>query len=388
MTDITGDRETEPKRTPELDGIRGIAILQVLVWHFQSEVASEPGTPLAYAIPFLSMTWTGVDLFFVLSGFLIGGLLIDAKGSRNYLRVFYVRRAFRILPLYLLILLLAALANCLLAKSEWSERIIPWPWYLSFSQNIWMSLQDWQRAWSIWFNQTWSLALEEQFYLALPLVIFVASRRILPHICIVLIFAAFLIRCLCYLTFTDERANVISHVLLPCRMDSLAIGVLIAIIFRNARLRAQIFSRLNVLYYLLVMLLVALGGFVTAGWGLATIAMQTVGLSLIALLYGVFLLIAILEGQGPISSFTRNAALRRLGLWAYCIYLIHIFVKTAIFDIYGPTVVGASIALVFMFGIAHLSWRYFERPLIMMGHRWNYSEIDFNSSSKAIAKDI
>src|SRR5260370_41846538 len=91
-------------RIPELDGIRGIAIGMVLIAHFFL-VVSRPGSALAYALVPLRLDWTGVDLFFVLSGFLIAGILLDARGSSNYFRVFYTRRFFRIVPIYAAFLL-------------------------------------------------------------------------------------------------------------------------------------------------------------------------------------------------------------------------------------------------------------------------------------------
>ena len=93
-------------RIPELDGIRGIAIRMVLIAHFFL-VVSRPGSGLAYALVPLRLDWSGVDLFFVLSGFLIGGILLDARESSNYFRVFYTRRFFRIVPIYAVLLLSA-----------------------------------------------------------------------------------------------------------------------------------------------------------------------------------------------------------------------------------------------------------------------------------------
>jgi len=79
-----------------------MAILLVLLWHYRTAIPTEPGTPPAYFVrATFFMMWSGVDLFFVLSGFLIGGILIDNRQAKNYFRVFYTRRAFRILPIYM-----------------------------------------------------------------------------------------------------------------------------------------------------------------------------------------------------------------------------------------------------------------------------------------------
>src|SRR5437867_6087613 len=80
---------TKPGRIPELDGVRGMAILLVLVWHYLvGPLQTEPGSPAAYGLKLLSLTWAGVDLFFVLSGFLIGGILLDNRSAPNYFGAF------------------------------------------------------------------------------------------------------------------------------------------------------------------------------------------------------------------------------------------------------------------------------------------------------------
>jgi len=88
-------------RIPELDGMRGSAIAMVLLWHYLMlgpRFSPTPGTFFSRLMVWQRLTWTGVDLFFVLSGFLIGGILIDARKSGNYFRVFYTRRFFRTSP--------------------------------------------------------------------------------------------------------------------------------------------------------------------------------------------------------------------------------------------------------------------------------------------------
>ena len=95
--EISYNRRTE--RVKELDGLRALAILLVVAWHYIGIVGGAESTLWRIFV----FGRSGVDLFFVLSGFLIGGILIDAKESRNFFRTFYIRRAFRILPVYLLL---------------------------------------------------------------------------------------------------------------------------------------------------------------------------------------------------------------------------------------------------------------------------------------------
>src|SRR5271166_4322020 len=112
--------QKERTRISQLDGLRGVAILSVLAWHYGHAINGQPFAPI------FGLAWSGVDLFFVLSGFLLGGILIDKRESTTYFGPFYARRFFRIIPLYLLVLLLGRVIS---GGDEW----IGWSWYLSFT---------------------------------------------------------------------------------------------------------------------------------------------------------------------------------------------------------------------------------------------------------------
>src|SRR6266481_2099118 len=95
--------EARQDRVPELDGLRGVAILLVLLFHYISlEGPTKTGSWSSFLQRIVIMGWSGVDLFFVLSGFLIGGILVDARNSPSYFKTFYARRFFRIIPIYYL----------------------------------------------------------------------------------------------------------------------------------------------------------------------------------------------------------------------------------------------------------------------------------------------
>ena len=170
---------------PALDGLRGIAIILVMLFHLTYFL---PGVPLDVA--FLRLTnygWTGVDLFFVLSGFLITGILLEAKGTPNYFKNFYARRALRIFPLYYGFVAFLIFVYPLAAAQFRAERDIlvenRW-WVLGYAVN-------WIVAWTGDFGRTplgtggfWSLAIEEQYYLMWPAVVLLLSRRVLFRVCI------------------------------------------------------------------------------------------------------------------------------------------------------------------------------------------------------------
>ena len=161
------------KRIPVLDGIRGIAILQVLIWHYSGALHPKLGSAASYGLRLLYLTWSGVDLFFVLSGFLIGGILLDHRGSANYFEVFYVRRFWRIIPIYIVMLLIGHVLSGLgHLDPDRTGNLIALSWYATFTQNVWMSIHS---SWSLWLAQTWSLAIEEQFYVLLPVTIWLVA---------------------------------------------------------------------------------------------------------------------------------------------------------------------------------------------------------------------
>src|SRR5687768_1805284 len=183
---------TPPSHWPALDGLRGTAVIAVLVCHYAVLL---PRTP---AVGLLEIGWAGVDLFFVLSGFLITGILLDARGTPHYLRNFYARRALRIFPLYygfLAVTLLVSLAVKLAPGASheglrhlWAAQPSLW----TYTANYWMPAQT---AWSPWSEVViplWSLSVEEQFYLVWPLVVCRLSERGLVRLCVGIVAGALL----------------------------------------------------------------------------------------------------------------------------------------------------------------------------------------------------
>ena len=169
-------------------------------------------------------TWSGVDLFFVLSGFLIGGILIDAKGSEHYFRTFYIRRAFRILPIYTV----ACLAYFPVARltayafhAAGMKAAMPWYIYATFTQNFWLA----NGRWYVWLSPTWSLAIEEQFYLTLPLLIWMLPARNLRKTLIAGVAAIFVFRYAMFLHY-PKWSPAAFYVLAPFRADGLLMGVI------------------------------------------------------------------------------------------------------------------------------------------------------------------
>jgi peptidoglycan/LPS O-acetylase OafA/YrhL len=171
---MTTAARIEP-RLAVVDGFRGIAILSVLLGHCLLPGPSAPLTRLLYEGG--KWLWLGVDLFFVLSGFLITRILISSVGRPDYFRAFYARRALRILPASYLVLLIAFVLFPLLRPDLAGTGFQrTWPYFAAYVQNWLLIAHPPEIAWD-GLHHTWSLAIEEQFYLAWPLVI----RAVAPH---------------------------------------------------------------------------------------------------------------------------------------------------------------------------------------------------------------
>lgn len=161
-------------RIPALDGLRGSASLMVVAYHFGPHIVREADSRFLFLRSLPPLYFEGVDLFFVLSGFLISGILVDARQSPRYFSTFYARRICRIFPLYYLVLLCYGLAIILLNSrtadlGRLFENPLPLWSYALYLQNFSMAAAS--TFGPIWMAGSWSLAIEEQFYLTLPAVI-------------------------------------------------------------------------------------------------------------------------------------------------------------------------------------------------------------------------
>src|SRR5258708_22658177 len=203
MTTAVTSAEEFPAPNPyarilELDGLRGLAILLVILCHY---VGNPNHAPLGFwpnrFLSAFTVGWSGVDLFFVLSGFLIGGILLDARKSPHYFRAFYMRRVFRILPIYYLwtLLFAATVIGALVffpgRLGVTSGDLLRVPVQLLFLQNIFIGMPHF--TWT-WFVVTWSLAIEEQFYLLAPPLIRYLSRAAMIRLLASVLFIAPVLR--------------------------------------------------------------------------------------------------------------------------------------------------------------------------------------------------
>jgi peptidoglycan/LPS O-acetylase OafA/YrhL len=374
------------QRLIELDGLRGFALIMILVFHALSQEGQYPaGTLLAYLQRSVGLGWTALDLFFVLSGFLIGGILMDARDSPAYFKTFYARRFFRIVPVYfawvLFYVLVAGFAADLVVKFS-NSGLRP---TLDFS--IWSHFLFLQNSFDFhfagiagaWFGHLWSLAVEEQFYLVAPLAVRLVPPRYLKWVLALVVLFAIAARL--YFRFVHHMPITMITTRTLSRMDSLAIGMLAAILVRSESERRWLGQNLVTLRAILGLLTVGVVFLFFFSYGSLTRGMQTIGFTWMAAFYAAVLLLAVQNRSGWLAGFLRMPLLLELGSVSYCVYLVHLVVNVTLHALllhHSPQISSFSgalvtlLAVVIAYGIAKLSWLYFEGPLQRRGHAFRY----------------
>jgi len=374
-------------RIPALDGLRGVAILLVLLRHAVFGVSSVQGIETHSRLTFLflamgQLTWSGVDLFFVLSGFLIGGILLDASQSPRYFQTFYIRRAYRILPLYFVIIGLSLLPH-LLAEFSAARAAhtapLPLPWwsYATFTQNFWMAHRGLFGPSGI--GITWSLAIEEQFYLTIPLLIRYIRPRNLYFVLLTIIACVPWLRVLLHASMAYP--GLASYVLMPTRADALSLGVLAAFLVRNPVFWHWLQSHRAILWSATALLFLGVVYMTWHGYDALSFPMTTWGFSWLAAFYTCILLIAVSSAGGFVQRLLRNKALMQLGALAYCSYLVHVAIMNALrhpLKAHYPQypvaawLMGGVLGIMLTILIAALSYKYYEKPMLRRGHQYSY----------------
>jgi peptidoglycan/LPS O-acetylase OafA/YrhL len=212
---------------PALDGLRAIAILLVLFFHFEiRELPKKVALLPVWAT--VQAGWLGVDLFFVLSGFLITGILCDTRETRGYFRNFYARRTLRILPLQYGFLALSFLVLPILGVLPWTPASTQ-AWFWLHLSNFLIAFRGWGAS-QMLVPHFWSLAVEEQFYLVWPALVFLVSRPALRRICVACVVVSLAVRVgLRYTTLPWYACLAFT----PARLDALGLGALLAILMRG-----------------------------------------------------------------------------------------------------------------------------------------------------------
>ena len=356
---------------PALDGLRGVAIILVLFHHLTIHRPTSGVDEWIASVPLFG--WSGVDLFFVLSGFLITGILIDLRGSDRFFTNFYARRTLRIFPLYYLVVFLAlhvlpllpTLHQVIVGPYEIPPRWAYWTYLTNFS----VAERGFVHG---WLDVAWSLAIEEQFYLLWAPLVFFCPPRYLWMVCVAIIAGEPAARNVAVGRAMDTTAV---YVQTWFRLDGLATGALLAWLLRRNLLPALApWAPTAAIAGAVAIVMIVIEGGDSWWW---QPPMQRIGYSVIALTAGA-LLVMTLQKDGLWVRMMSAGWLRMFGKYSYCLYLIHLpvmrTIREYVFDpadyaMLAPWVGQALfyvIATAPAVGLSWLSWQVFEAPILSL----------------------
>jgi peptidoglycan/LPS O-acetylase OafA/YrhL len=341
-----------------IDGLRGVAILLVLMHHF---AVFEPG-------------WAGVDIFFVISGFLITRILLWTKDSPHYFSYFYARRALRILPLYYFSILLFFWVIFPIAARSGSlphYGVKDFAWYLVHLSNWWIGSGHMATS---PISHFWSLAIEEQFYFVWPLLVFVLSRKNLLAATIAIAVLSFLSRGVAASMYPESTGFIYFYT--PFRIEPIALGSLAAILAEENPLWTKLAAWRQTLFW---------SGF--AVWMAAIFIGDNrttciFGISAIGIV-ALAMLIEAVEGASPFDT----QFFRHLGKYSYALYVIHypvFLLASHLFRDWGHLwhpVFTAAVGVPASYLLARASWVLIENPFLRLKSAFEYQA----DSRKAMA---
>lgn len=362
---------------PALDGLRGLAVLLVMAHHFLMNIAT--GSVRADGLlAFFRAGWFGVDLFFVLSGYLITGILLDAKQQPHAIRNFYIRRSLRIFPLYFAVLAFAGLlGRWLLPAATDGDLRHAFPALLLYISNFHQAAGGWVEGRYLAFSHLWSLAIEEHFYLLWPWIIAAVSTPRLPALCLIGFCTVALLRAAFLGPFHGDPNA--AYLLTPFRCDGLILGGLLAGLQRTrglADLRRPAAA-------------IVLGGSLVLAASIARFgglprpddARSSLAYSALALYFAALLVLTL---SAPATRTLFEApSLRTLGKYSYGLYVFHSLLRPTFLQIMQSVLLvrvlgaplaslaGLSLWILATIVCVILSWRFLERPLLRLKDRWS-----------------
>lgn len=369
------------KHYPALDGLRGLAVILVLWFHSLTIVIQEYDLGLSLFarkyFSFVNMGNTGVDLFFIISGFLITCILIDTADRKDCLKLFYIRRVIRIFPLYFVSLILLFIIIFISGADEnFANQAIA---HLFFMQNWGYSLGSENYA---YVNHFWSLAVEEQFYLFWPLVflIFRKNEKALIGICVLVIAMASIFNDF----FWNSGWQIYSYVNTLSRMDSLAFGALGAIVAQKYKTTDKSEAINNLRKYVKIFLMLL---FFCLLWSIFESdyfyehALQRRNHHMLVAIYLCILFIVFYADKDSLSTkIFSNKILTKAGKVSFCFYIAHWPIMMVLSEYLISTKINFWLLHVLIFFgtglltymVSLLSYNYFEKPILKLKDNYSY----------------
>lgn len=368
---------------PPLDGLRGIAILLVFVTHMVALPLGSNATGVDGIVRALArFGWTGVDLFFVLSGFLITGILLDSRGEPHYWRNYFARRTLRIFPLYygsltFLFFLLPHLVHW--NDPEYATLRANQAWYWTYTVNFLEVLKG-VAATPLNTVHFWSLCIEEQFYFFWPFVVLLVSSKALIRVAAYTIAFGIVFRT-CFVLVNPLRDAAAAYVLTPGRLDGLMAGAVLAVRMRELgtlrALRGLASRGMWMAGAALLILAIWRGGFEYHDPATAIIAYPV-----IATFYASLLVLALANpASSPLVRLLSGRRLRQWGKYSYGLYVLHFpllgVLDTKLTVLHGSflTIAGshlpavmlrAAIAVPLSYAVAWLSYNLYEKRFLAL----------------------
>lgn len=370
-------------RVAALDGLRGIAVLLIIVYHLIGLERVELPPAFTRILRVVNVGWCGVDLFFVLSGFLITGILLNAKGKPHYFRNFYARRTLRIFPLYYLSLglMFAPLLFMRKIPSDVQHTANHQGWAWAYLTNFYTAFTGdfLDNQYFYLGGLFWSLAVEEHFYLVWPAVVRFLRPRALLATCCVLIVAAFLSR---WWMIRTGWSPIATYLLTFCRMDSLLFGAVVAICMRGNTMRTMFCRWAPAAAAAAVMALAAL--FLRhRGIPVGTVHAHLYGHTLFAVLFAAG--IVMLQSEGPWRALCEWRWLQFSGRYSYGLYVYQAFILPPLWRFHLPewfqgathslvlgAVAHAALAIVLLYAVAFGSFHLFEDRFLRLRKLFHY----------------
>lgn len=368
----------EPARIMPLDGVRGVAILLVVLHNTGAVSGALSSFALKLWASLVNPGWVGVQLFFALSGFLITRILLESKGADGYFRRFYVRRTLRIFPLYYaavaVVFFVAPHVRGLEALAAHGSRSSLW---------YWSYLANWAQPFGGLvpsLGHFWSLGVEEQFYIAWPALVLLLRERSLAILCAAMALGALAVRATFFLIYAPDTAGSAAYDFTIARCDALASGALVAVLARHPQImiaaRRWAWRATLGIAALLAVIFVKQRGFNSL-----ELPVATVGQTLLATLSALLVLLCVSPANDAATIRLQRAMstpwLRSIGKYSYAIYVIHLplscvlrpYIEAQLASGDANTRLGEYVGyVVVIFALSYLfavvSWHVIEQPFL------------------------